>query len=82
MLNIANLVAETPVFGAKLYLFLEPSYISETAYRARTDEDFRGEGKGQKVECSKCGKELAVGSLAGDIAKQHDIYQSFAMEVE
>ena len=34
------------------------------------------------MECSKYGKELAVGSLAGHMSKQHDIYQSFAMEVE
>ena len=55
------------------------TFLSESAYRARMDEDFRGEGKGRKVECSECGKELAVGSLAGHLSKQHDIYQSFAM---
>ena len=56
--------------------------LSDMAHRARMDEDFRGEGKGRKVECSECGKELAVGSLAGHLSKQHDIYQSFALEVE
>ena len=54
----------------------------ETAHRARMDEDFHGKGKGRKVECSECGKELAVVSLAGHMAKQHEIYQSFAMEVK
>ena len=34
------------------------------------------------MECGECGKELAVVSFAGHMAKQHDIYQSFAMEVE
>merc|ERR1711966_551760 len=37
-------------------------------------------GTGRKVECSECGKELAVGSLAGHLAKQHDVYQSFTLE--
>ena len=37
------------------------------------------EGTGSKVECSKCGKELAMGSLAGHLAKQHDVYQSVTM---
>ena len=58
------------------------TFLSETAYRTRMDEDFHGEGEGQKVECSECGKELAVGSLAGHLSKQHNIYQSFTMEVE
>ena len=55
------------------------TFLSEKSCRARMDEDFRGEGTGRKVECSEWGKELAVGSLAGHLAKQHDIYQSFAM---
>ena len=55
------------------------TFLLETAYRMRMDEDFHGEGTGRKVECSECGRELAVGSLAGYMAKQHDIYQSFAM---
>ena len=45
--------------------------LSERAYRMRMDEDFHGEGTGRKVECSECGRELAVGSLAGHLAKQH-----------
>ena len=58
------------------------TFLSESAYRARMGEDFRGEGTGRKVECSECGKELAVGSLAGHLAKQHSIYQSFVLEEE
>ena len=48
--------------------------LSERAYRARIGEGFRGEGKGQKVECSECGTMLSIWSLAGHLAKQHDIY--------
>ena len=55
------------------------TFLSESAYRARMDETYRGEGKGRKVECSECGRMLAVGSMAGHLAKQHDNYQSFAM---
>ena len=58
-----------------------PSLL-ERAYRARVDEDFHSEGKGLKVKCSECGKELAVGSLAGYLAKQQDVYQSFVLEEE
>ena len=54
--------------------------LSETAYRARMEEDFRGANKGRKVECGVCGMMLAVGSLASHQASQHDTYQSFAME--
>ena len=43
-------------------------------FRARMDEDFRGEDTDRKVECSECGKELATGSLAGHMTKQHNIY--------
>ena len=48
--------------------------LSERAYRTWMDEDFRGAGKGRKVECSKCGKLLAIGSLAGHFGNQHDVY--------
>ena len=41
--------------------------LAVRAYRARMDEDFRGAGKGLKVECSECGKLLAVGTLAGHL---------------
>ena len=58
------------------------TFLSEKAYRARMDKDFRGEGKGQKVECSEHGKKLAVSSLAGHLSKQHDVYQLFTMETE
>ena len=47
--------------------------LSDTAYRARMDDNFRGEHKGRKVECGECGKLLAVGSLAKHQADQHDI---------
>jgi hypothetical protein len=56
--------------------------LSDTAYRARMDDIFRGEHKGRKVECSECGKLLAVGSLAKHQADQHDIFQSFVLEGE
>ena len=46
------------------------------------DEDFHGKGKGRKVECSECGKLLAAETLAGHLAKQHDVYQSFVLEKE
>ena len=54
--------------------------LSEAAYKARMDKDFRGEHKGRKVECGECGMLLVVGYLAGHQASQHDIYQSFALE--
>ena len=54
--------------------------LLNTAYRARMDEDFRGKDKGRKVECGKCSKMLEVGLLAGHLAKQHDIYQSFKLK--
>ena len=49
-------------------------------YRAQMDEDFRSKGKGRKVECSECVKMLAVGSLAGHLANQHNVCQSFMLE--
>ena len=55
---------------------------SERAYRARMDEDFHGKDKGRKVECSERRKLLTVGTLAGHLAKQHDVYQSFMLEEE
>ena len=48
--------------------------------RAQMDYDFRGNGKDQKVECSECGKALTVGSLAGHLANQHNVYQSSVLE--
>ena len=40
------------------------------------DEAFRAKGKGRKVECRECGKELAIGSLAGHLAKQHKLEEA------
>ena len=54
--------------------------LLDMAYRERMNKNFRGKGKGQKVECGRCGTFLAVGSMAGNITKQHDIYQSFVLE--
>ena len=34
------------------------------------------------MDCSECDKELAVESLAGHMAKQYDVYQSFVLEEE
>ena len=48
--------------------------LSDTAYRERMDEDFCGKGKGRKVEWGECDTLLAVGLLAGHMAKQHGIY--------
>ena len=56
--------------------------LMEAAYRARMDEDFRGKGRSCKVEWGECGKLLAVRLLAGHLAKQHDVYQSFVLEEE
>ena len=56
--------------------------LLERAYRARMNKDFRGKGKGRKVECSECGKLLAIGTLAGHLGKQHDVYQSIVLEEE
>lgn len=56
--------------------------LSDTAYRARMNDNFRGEHKDCKVECGECGKLLAVGSLVEHQAKQHDIYRSFVLEEE
>ena len=56
--------------------------LSGTAYCARMDENFRDNIKGRMVECGECDKMLAIGWLAGHLAKQHDIYQSFVMEEE
>ena len=54
--------------------------LSEEAYKARMEEDFRGKRKGRKVECGECGALLAVGSLAKHQETQHDIFQSFVLE--
>ena len=58
--------------------------LSERAYCARMDEDFRGAGKGWKVKCSECEKLLAIRSLAGhlDLGKQHDIYHLIVLKEE
>ena len=48
--------------------------LSKSAYRARVEQDFRGQHKGRKVECGECGKLLAVGSLAKHQETQHDIF--------
>ena len=56
--------------------------LSKRAYRVRMDEDFRGVVKGRKVECSKYGKVLEIGTLAGHLGKQHDVYQSIVLEEE
>ena len=54
--------------------------LLDTAYRARMDKNFRGEGKGCKVECGECDTPLGVGLLAGHMAKQHHIYQLFVLD--
>ena len=56
--------------------------LSESAYKARMDEDFRGEHRGRKVECGECGLLMAAGSLAKHQETQHDIFQSFMQEEE
>ena len=48
------------------------AFLSDTACRTWMDKGFCGKGKGWKVECSKYGKELEIGPLAGHLAKQHD----------
>ena len=48
------------------------AFLLDTAYRTWMDKGFCGKGKGWKVECSKYGKELEIGPLAGHLAKQHD----------
>ena len=57
-------------------------FLLDATYRARMDADFRSKGKGGKVECNKCGKELAVRSLAGHLAKQHNVDQLFVLKEE
>ena len=49
-------------------------FLTDMAYRPRMAKDFRGEGKRRKVDCSECCKKLVVGSLAGHLAKKHDVY--------
>ena len=51
--------------------------LSEDAYQARMLDLHCGERKGRRVHCHICSKELAVGSLAGHLASQHDTYQCF-----
>ena len=49
--------------------------LSEDAYEARMSDLHRKERKGRRVQCPTCGKSLAVGSLRGHLASQHDQYQ-------
>ena len=46
--------------------------LSEDAYQARMLDQHCEEKKGRKVHCHLCNKELAVGSLDGHLASQHD----------
>ena len=76
---------QTNITTTKVITFMPgkiPTFLLDTTYRAQIDEDFRGKGKDRKVECNECCKMLAVGSLAGHLAKQHNVHQSFVMEEE
>ena len=76
---------QTNITTTKVITFMPgkiPTFLLDTTYHAHIDEDFRGKGNGLKVECNECDKMLAVGSLAGHLAKQHNVHQSFVMEEE
>ena len=51
--------------------------LTEDAYQARMSDFHREARKGRKVNCPICQEELAVGSLKGHLASQHDHYQCF-----
>ena len=56
--------------------------LPETACCSQMDNTFNGECKGRKVDCGKCGKLAALGSLAPHQATTHNIYQSLVLKGE
>ena len=56
--------------------------LSEDAYLARMDALHRESRKRRRVECHVCRRELAHGSLAGHLARQHGIYHAHLMADE
>lgn len=51
--------------------------LTEDAYRARMEEDFRRKWRGGKVECDICGVSLRPGSLTRHLETVHDVFRSF-----
>ena len=55
--------------------------LTQDAYEPCMLDLHRAERKERRVECPTCGKSLAVGSLRGHLASQHDQYQCFLSPV-
>ena len=51
--------------------------LSAASYESKMDWEFRERRAGQRVDCTICHANLAVGSLRSHLVTQHDVHQNF-----